>query len=122
MKLFTTVLLTVFISIISAAAAFAQGNGSISGSVTDAAGAVIPGATVTAVAADGKQKQVITNARGEYNITALPAGKYTLKAIAKDFGLYQNAEIDVAAGQKNEQIIVLIVSDIKATVDVNNDK
>lgn len=120
MKLFRTSLLIALVSLIYAGAAFAQGNGSITGSVTDAAGAVIPGATVTAVAADGKQKQVITNARGEYSITALPAGKYTLKAIAKDFGLYQNPEIEVAAGQKTENVIVLVVSEIKEVVNVDN--
>lgn len=122
MKLLKTLFLTGLISIIYAGAAFAQGNGSITGSVTDAAGAVIPGATVTAVDAAGKTKQVVANARGEYTITGLAAGTYTLKAIAKDFGLYQNAEVVVTGGAKTEQLITLIISEIKETVDIDNSK
>ncbi len=122
MKLLKTFFIAGLISIIYAGAVFAQGNGSITGTVTDAAGAVIPGATVTAVDVGGKQKQIVANARGEYTITGLAAGKYTLKAIAKDFGLYQNAELVVTAGAKTEQLITLIISEIKETVDIDNSK
>lgn len=120
MKLIRTFILIGIISIISAGAAYAQTAGSISGSVTDALGAILVGATVTAVAADGKQKQAITNARGEYTIPALAPGKYTVKAIATNFGLYENTDVVVTAGEKNELIVVLTVSGVDETVDVNN--
>ncbi|MBK8304233.1 MAG: carboxypeptidase regulatory-like domain-containing protein [Pyrinomonadaceae bacterium] len=120
MKLIRTFILVGIISIISAGAAFAQTSGSIGGSVTDALGAILVGATVTAVSADGKQKQTITNARGEYTITALAPGKYTVKAIATNFGLYENTDVVVTAGEKNELIVVLTVSGVDETVDVNN--
>ena len=102
-----------------ASSAFAQANGPISGQVVDTLGASVVGATVTAVTADGKQKQAISNARGEYSIPALAPGKYTVKAIAPNFALYENAEVEVAAGQGNELSIVLTVTGVEENVEVS---
>ncbi|CAN5404758.1 hypothetical protein BH10ACI3_BH10ACI3_07320 [soil metagenome] len=121
MKFIRAVIYTSLISLIAAGSAIAQASGSISGSVTDGLGAVIVGATVTAVAADGKQKQAVTNGRGEYSIPALLPGKYTVKAIATKFGLYENADVDVKAGEKSELFVVLTVSGIQENVEVSND-
>jgi|CXWL01.1.fsa_nt_gi hypothetical protein len=118
MKLIRIVLFAL-ISIVSATSAFAQGTGSIGGQVTDANGAVIPGSTVTAVAADLKEKRVVTNAKGEYTITGLAPGKYTLKAIAPTFGLYENKEVDVVSGQKNDLIVILTAAAVEENVDVS---
>ena len=101
--------------------AFSQTTGTIAGPVTDSLGAIIPGTTVTVVAADGNQKQAITNSRGEYSITGLVPGKYTVKAIAPKFALYENAEVNIAAGQRNELAIVLTVSGVEEKVEVSND-
>ncbi|MFM9903834.1 MAG: TonB-dependent receptor domain-containing protein [Pyrinomonadaceae bacterium] len=120
MKLIKTFIFVGLISALFASAAFAQTAGSVGGSVTDSLGSVVVGATVTAVAADGKQKQAITNGRGEYTITALAPGKYTVKAIAPKFGLYENTEVDVTAGAKTDLIVVLTVSGVDETVDVNS--
>src|SRR5258708_7213208 len=120
MKLIKTGLFVVLISIISVSGAFAQANGSIGGSVTDSLGAIVVGATVTAVSADGKQKQAITNSKGEYSITGLAPGKYTVKAIAPKFALYENAEVVVTAGEKNELIVVLTVGGVQENVEVSN--
>ena len=120
MKFIRTLFLVGLISALSAGAAFAQGLGSVAGQVTDALGAIVVGATVTAVAADGKQKQATTNGRGEYSIPALIPGKYTVKAIATKFGLYENTEIIVNAGAKTDLIVILTVSGVDETVDVNN--
>jgi hypothetical protein len=119
MNLLRKVFFLTIVSIAGATAAFGQANGSIAGQVTDANGAIIPGATVTAVAADGKQKQAVTNAKGEYSITALAPGKYTLKAIAPTFGLYENTEVVVVAGEKNETFIILTAAALEEKVDVS---
>ena len=119
MKLIRTALFFALISAVSIGTAFAQTNGSIGGTVTDANGAIIPGATVTAVAADLKQKQSISNARGEYNITGLLPGKYTIKAIAPTFGLYENMDVVITAGAKNEMFVVLSAATVQETLDVS---
>ena len=119
MKLIRAILFIALLSAISAGSALAQGVGSIAGQVTDVNGAVIPGATVTAVAADGKQKQSISNAKGEYSITGLAPGKYTVKGIAPKFALYENTEVQIAAGEKNELIVVLSVAGVEENVDVS---
>jgi len=67
---------------------------------------------------DGKQKQAISNARGEYSITGLAPGKYTVKAIAPKFSLYENADVDVTAGEKNELAVILTVGGVEESVDV----
>ncbi|MFN2501039.1 MAG: carboxypeptidase regulatory-like domain-containing protein [Pyrinomonadaceae bacterium] len=118
MKLIRPLFILAMLTAISATAVFAQSVGSIGGTVTDANGAIIPGATVTSVATDGKQKQFVTNAKGEYSITGLTAGKYIVKAIAPTFGLYENAEVTVIPGEKNDLIIVLTAS-LQESVDIS---
>ncbi len=110
--------IAILVLALSATAAFGQSNGSIGGQVTDSLGAVVVGATVTAVDSTGKQKQSISNARGEFSIGALAPGKYTVKAIAPKFALYENADVDVAADEKSELIVVLTVSGVEETLDV----
>lgn len=121
MKIFRAVLFVAILSAISTVAAFAQGVGSLVGQVTDVNGAVIPGATVTAVAADGKEKQSVSNAKGDYSITGLAPGKYTVKGIAPKFALYENADVEVAAGTRNELIVILAVAGVEESVDVSLD-
>lgn len=111
----------IFISIIVSATAFAQTAGSIAGQVTDSLGAIVVGATVTVVASDGKQKQVVTNGRGEYSIGALAPGKYEVKAIAPRFALYDNTEVVVTSGERNDLMIVLTVAGVEEKVDVSNE-
>jgi hypothetical protein len=100
-------------------AAFAQANGSIGGQIQDTFGAVVVGATVTVVAADGKEKTATSNQRGEYSVTGLAAGTYTVKVKAPNFALYENAEVTVAAGQRAELIVPLTVEVVEEQVEVS---
>jgi len=72
----------------SAGGAFAQKAASITGQVVDSLGAVVVGATVKAVNAEGTEKQAVTNDRGEFTISGLQAGTYTVKADAPNFAPY----------------------------------
>ncbi len=122
MKFFRTLLFTALIASIATVSAFAQAPGSVSGQVNDSLGASVVGATVTAVAADGKTRQSISNDRGEFSITGLAPGTYTIKAIAPKFALYENAEVAVTAGDKNELFIILTVAGVEENVDVSNNE
>ncbi|MEO6654557.1 MAG: carboxypeptidase regulatory-like domain-containing protein, partial [Pyrinomonadaceae bacterium] len=71
-------------------------------------------------AADGTQKQTISNSKGEYAITSLAPGTYTVKAIAPKFALYENADVAVTSGTRNELILVLTVAGVEENVEVSN--
>ncbi|MEQ1924050.1 MAG: carboxypeptidase-like regulatory domain-containing protein, partial [Pyrinomonadaceae bacterium] len=120
MKLIRSFLLVAMFVAVSAGSIIAQTAGSIGGTVTDALGAIVVGATVTAVAPNGTQKQAITNARGEYTISGLTPGKYTVKAIAPKFSLYENTEVEVTSSEKNELFVVLTVGGVQENVDVDS--
>ena len=54
-----------------------QRAGSLRGVVSDEMSALVVGATVTLIAADGTQKTATTNAEGIYNVSSLLPGPYT---------------------------------------------
>lgn len=120
MRSIRTVIFASLAMLIISTSVFAQTTGSIGGQVIDSLGAVVVGATVTAVDSAGKQKQAMSNARGEFTIAGLIPGKYTVKAIAPKFALYENTDVDVTANEKNELVVALTVSGVEETVDVSN--
>lgn len=68
--------------------AFAQtsvSNGSISGTVTDATGAVVPNAKVTMTGPTGQTVHATTSGAGTYSSGALVPGTYSVRAEAKGF-------------------------------------
>ena len=115
-------ILAVSLMLFVSAAAFAQQNGSIGGSVQDANGAIVVGASITVVAADGKEKTTTSNQRGEFSVTGLAPGKCTVKVIATNFSLYENAEVEVTAGERTELIVPLTVAGVEEKVDVNSNE
>src|SRR5215831_9393016 len=56
---------------------FAQNTAVLRGQVMDELGAVIPGARLTLVAADGKKRNVTSKADGEFAVANLAPGDYT---------------------------------------------
>ena len=74
----------------------AQENTTLSGTVTDSSGAVIPGAAVTATnETTGVAATLVTNESGSYEFTRVPPGIYTLTAEVPGFktGIYSNVEL-----------------------------
>ncbi len=71
--------------------------GAMQGTVTDATGAVVPGATVTLTsAATGQERTATTNADGTYRFPLLPPGAYNLKFAANGFKGGEAAGIEVS--------------------------
>lgn len=63
-----------------------QTTGNISGRIVDQQGAIIPGATVTAVnTATGFNRTVVSDSVGIYTLTALPVGSYDIKVELSGF-------------------------------------
>ena len=62
------------------------GTGALTGTVTDATGAVVPNVTVTATNVDsGQARTVSTGGNGSYQITLLPPGNYRVRFEATGF-------------------------------------
>jgi hypothetical protein len=73
---------------------FAGVTASISGTVKDASGASVPGATVTATNTDTAVSETQTsNAQGYYSFQSLPLGKYTIEFQQKGFKAYRQTGI-----------------------------
>src|ERR1044072_7507359 len=79
-----------------------QRPGSLRGLGLDELGGAIVGASVTAIDSKGVEKTVVTNDGGSYTINGLAPGKYTVRAVASGFGIYENTEVEVLAA-KNQQ-------------------
>ena len=80
-------------------AAWAQApTAGVSGRVIDQTGAVIPGATVTVTGSDGKQASATSDQSGAFHIQALPAGSYTVSAIAPGFAHFSQPGLALTAG------------------------
>ena len=108
-------LITLFIN----SAIFAQATGSLTGQVYDSLGAIVVGANVTAVDTAGTEKSAITNASGAFTITGLAPGTYTVRVTAAKFSAYENTEVVIAAGNREELTIALTVEAVTENVDVN---
>jgi hypothetical protein len=78
--------------------AFAQGLSTINGTVTDATGAVIPSAKITAVEVEtGLSRETMSNADGLYVLSSLRPTHYTLTAEAPGFRQYSQTGIVLTA-------------------------
>jgi hypothetical protein len=73
----------------------ATGASSIAGTVKDASGAVIPGATVSATDSSGKATTVATGENGEFSIPGLAPGTYTFVVAAPGFEEFKVKEVRV---------------------------
>ena len=79
-KMCSFILTALVALVVSPSAVFGQAEaGSITGTVRDASGAVIAGATVTLKnVATGAQRTVQSGGVGQYTITGLPPGTYAI--------------------------------------------
>ena len=74
--------------------------GTVTGTVTDANGAVISGATVTLIHPQtGVERSTTTNSEGVYRFDAVDSGVYSVKISAQGFGEVTKTNVEVAANQ-----------------------
>src|ERR1700748_3126233 len=78
----------------------AQATTSLGGRVTDASGAVIPGASVKlTLVTTGVSRLNIANSGGEYQFSQLAPGRYTLDVTAPGFGPVERTNMDLLVSQ-----------------------
>ena len=87
-----------------------QRAGSLRGQVLDELGGAIVGANVTAIDSKGVEKSVVTNEGGNYTITGLAPGKYTVRAINAGFALAETPDVEITTGKPLQFDITLKVA------------
>src|SRR5438093_766399 len=87
----TLILAAILIMLLPAARpAAAQDTGTVSGTVVDASGQVLPGATVTLVnEATGDARTIVTGDRGEFTFRAVRPGTYTVRVELQGFQTFE---------------------------------
>jgi hypothetical protein len=99
--------------------AFAQAISQISGTATDASGAVVPGVEVTATETDtGIKRTVVTNGQGEYILPNLQIGPYRLEASKPGFRTYVQTGIQLQVNTNPVIPIALGIGEVGQTVQV----
>jgi hypothetical protein len=95
--------------------------GQISGRVTDASGAVLPGVDVTFTQTDtGLARSVVTNETGQYVVPSLPIGPYRLEAALQGFRTFVQSNIVL---QVNANLVVdatLSLGELNETITVTS--
>jgi hypothetical protein len=85
--------------------------GTLTGVITDAAGAPLAGAFVQMRNAERRLNfMVITQEQGKYTNSKLPAGKYVVQAIGGEHQSAPSAAVDVAAGNSASVDLPLTVA------------
>jgi Ca-activated chloride channel family protein len=93
--------------------------GVIEGRITDSAGGIIPGVTVTiAGLSAGAKHTAVSDARGVYRLSGLTPGTYELRAELQGFKTFSRS-IVVVAGQTVTANIVLEVGKLEETIRVD---
>jgi hypothetical protein len=94
-------------------------NGRIKGTITDAAGAVVPNVTVVATnEATGVQLKTVSQANGDYQFQQVPVGTYTVSATATGFKSFSAKGIVINIDKDYVEKIELSVGSTSDTIQV----
>jgi hypothetical protein len=97
----------------------AQTLGTITGEVTDATAAVVPGATVTIRNVDtNATRTVVTNADGLYSVPLLPPGIYDVRVEKQGFRGAARSAIELQVQQTARVDFALAVGEVSETLNV----
>src|SRR5262245_58872218 len=92
----------------------------VTGTVSDGTGALIPGVTVKATALDtGVVTNAVTNESGAYNFSNLLPGKYTLSATLPGFQTKNLTDIQLSQNTSYRYNFELAVTGVNTLVEVS---
>jgi hypothetical protein len=94
-------------------------SGTIRGQVSDPSGAGVPGAAVQAVSSSGQTISGVAKTDGSYEIRGLAPGKYTLRAQAAGFAIFEQQSVEIPAGQGKKLDIALQLAEEKEQITVS---
>ena len=95
--------------------------GSISGTVADLRGQMIQGATITATNGTGLKRVAVSSDKGEFAITNLAPGNYTITIAATGFATQERSGVAVAAGVPAQLTFALPIASVAEEVTVEAD-
>src|SRR5947209_138320 len=91
----------------------------LNGTVTDASGAVIPGAKVVVTApATGLRRETVTGSNGSYNLPGLPIGVYTVTVSSPGLETVEARGLTLSVGQVASYDARLATGAVKTQVEV----
>jgi hypothetical protein len=107
-------------ALLCAAPAAAQSTtGEVTGRVTDAQGSAVPGATVIAEnTRTSLQRVAVSGSAGDYTLTQLPPGIYTVSAEIQGFRKLTTTEVEVHVGTRRTLNLQLEIGNLSETVEV----
>jgi hypothetical protein len=112
------VLILLLVTTFAPGAALAQTSSTVSGTVYDASGAVLPGVTVTARSgATGLIRTSVTGPEGRFVVAQLPPGSYEIRAELAGFQPHVRPEVELTVAQSLTLNITLQVGSVEI-VDV----
>jgi hypothetical protein len=92
----------------------------LSGTVRDSAGGVVPDVAITvSSAATGLKRQTTTNSEGIFTMPLLPPGVYSLRAQREGFSVAEIDDVELSVAGQVSHDIVLQVGGIRETVNVS---
>jgi hypothetical protein len=105
------VLLLLFV----ASAAAETPSGGLRGQVVDPSGAVVSGATILVLSAEGAASTATSNRDGFFEVKPLAPGQYTVQVLAQGFAPFESKEVAVEAG-------AAVVLNIRLTIEAQREK
>jgi hypothetical protein len=95
-------------------------SGDLTGTVTDKTGAVVPNASVEATHdATGVKNGTKTNGQGDFRLSNLPVGTYTVRVSAPSFATTTFTKIEIALNKIEDLKVTLEVGSQSTTVEVS---
>src|SRR5580765_2158708 len=104
---------------LAATAAFAQFSSAIQGTVTDSTQGAIPDAKVIVKnQATGVVREAVTNTEGNYRISSLGPGLYTITFQKSGFNAKEETSVPLALSEVGRVDVILTVGAVSEHVDV----
>jgi len=95
------------------------GSSTVTGSVTDAQGQVVVGATVNLVSQQGTKRTVVSDSNGSYTFTSVQPGSYTIEVEASGFNKSVTTAFDALTDRAVTIPVKLNVGDVTVSVIVD---